>query len=310
MVNLLLTMACGLDCPYCFAAADPASPLFLEMTLDEVGQVVSRLTPATDQVRLLGGEPTLHSRYPEILGFLKAGGFQVVVFTNGLQPVLRSTVPIWPDRILLNLNAESFYQSDQLVQIRKNLSTLSDRTSLAFNIFEPDFDLTFHRSLIQAFDLLPIIRLGIAQPILGGSNVFLPDSDMAAAHQSVVRWARLLARDGIRLHLDCGFVRCLFTDADLEVLVRAGTVLNFQCAPVMDVTPGLKVWRCYAFSGQESVSWYDFEDLNEIRTWFERSFRALSPGCEVCGSYQRGWCRGGCLSRNYRQHSETTLHVN
>jgi hypothetical protein len=301
MVNLLLTMDCSLDCPYCFAMVDRTHPASKEMTLDEAARVISRLDPTADPVQLLGGEPTLHSCYSEVLRFLKNQGFEVVVFTNGLQPALRLTGPIWPDRILLNLNTESCYRDEDLAQISQNLAVLGERTVLGFNIFKPDFDLSFHRRMILDFDLLPVIRLGIAQPILGGSNVYLPDADLAAAHRSVVLWAEDLAREGIRLHLDCGFMRCLFSEQDLEALVRAGTALNFQCTSVMDIGPGLTVRRCFAFSGEDYVSWYDFDDLKAIKSWFEAAYADISPGCEDCVDYQRGWCRGGCLARICQQ---------
>jgi hypothetical protein len=297
-VNILLTTACNLDCSYCFAEAlrDAAHPR--EMGLDVLEAVLNRLDPRKDTVRLLGGEPTLHTHYPEILRRLKAAGYRIVVFSNGLLPVLRRTGPTWPDRILLNLNPPGTYGPGALDRIRQNLAVLGKRITLAFTILQPNFDLGFHRRMILDHGLAPQIRLGLAHPVPGGENAFLPGDDLLAAHRTVARWARRLAQDGIRCYLDCGFQRCLFSEAEISDLVRAGTRLNFSCSPTLDVGPGLRVWRCFAFSGGESCSWQDYDTLEEMHRWFDRAHPLSLSRCSGdCLAGQRGWCRGGCLAR-------------
>lgn len=271
------------------------------MTLFELDQVLSALVPGQDPVRLMGGEPTLHPQYPVIIEKLKNQGYEVVVFTNGLQSVLRQTTPYLPDAILLNLNDWRTYSKAQQAAIRENLSALAGRVSLAYTVLAPDFDLSTHRELILAEKLHPVIRLGLAQPVLDGDNTYLPDEDLPGAHQSVVRWAQTLAEDGIRLSLDCGFMRCLFTEADIETLVRAGTVINFDCTPTLDVGPGLKVWRCFAFSAHEGISWEDFEDEHALVAWFKLQSNFVSEDCSSCIHQSNGWCSGGCLARRLKQ---------
>ncbi len=268
------------------------------MTLSEVETILASLDPQRNPIRLMGGEPTLHPRYAYILKLIKEQGYQVVVFTNGLQSVLRNTYPHLPDRILLNLNDWSTYADRQRKAIRANLSALHNRTSLAYTILQPAFDLSMHRMLTLEMGLQPLIRLGLAQPVVGGDNTYLPETDLPAAHQAVVKWAEILAADGIRLSMDCGFMRCQFDDADIETLVQAGTVLNFNCSPTLDVGPGLKVWRCFAFSTGPGVNWFDFDNPGQMQAWFAAQDRCRGNGCGDCEVYLKGWCRGGCLARS------------
>lgn len=270
------------------------------MTLSEVETVLAVLDPERDEVRLMGGEPTLHSKYPQILNLIKGKGYQVVVFTNGLSSKLRRTLDL-PDRILLNLNDWSDYTFAQRNAIRLNLSHLNGLISLGYTIQQPAFDLSMHRRLILEKNLQPMIRLGFAQPVLGGDNIYLPDDDLPAAHQAVVKWAKNLAADGIRLSMDCGFMRCLFDDADIEALVRARTVLNFDCSPTLDVGPGLKVWRCFAFTDRPGVGWDEFEHPDKIQAWFINQDSRRDVICKDCEFYANGWCRGGCLARRVIQ---------
>lgn len=296
-MNLLITTACNLQCPYCFAGPLRKQIGTTEMPWSEISRVLSSLDPEVDAIRLMGGEPTLHSAYPEVLQSLKNRGFQVVVFSNGTQPVLGQTVPNLPDKVLLNLNHREFYSAGQIMTIRENMAVLGDRIQLGYTITRPDFDLDWHRQLILAAGLQPNIRLGLAQPVIGGDNLILPDADLPAAHAAVVRWAGRLAEEGIHLSLDCGFMRCRFSESELEALIRAGTALRFECSPTVDVGPGLRVWRCYAFSHQGAAAFTNLADQGDLRAYFAQQGPPLSQTCAHCQHHLSGWCGGGCRAR-------------
>lgn len=303
-MNILLTTQCNLNCRYCFAGALRSSSVPQEMSLGELETILPTLVPGRDPVRLMGGEPTLHGAYATIIPSLKKRGYSVTVFTNGINPILRQTAPYLPDVILLNLNQWESYSSREKAALRSNLSALSERVSLAYTIVEPAFDLSMHRTLILSEALMPVIRLGLAQPVVGGDNTYLPDEDLPAAHQAVVRWAKELGRDSIRLSLDCGFMRCFFSDADMDTLIRAGTVINFVCSPTLDVGPGLKVWRCFAFSAGEGLPWEGFSSESEQVAWFNGQDTVERETCRDCVHHASGWCGGGCLARRVNQVSE------
>lgn len=296
-MNILLTTACNLDCDYCFAQSLRGRAGQREMTLRDLEWLLSQLDPDVDEVRLMGGEPTLHSRYAEVMRIVKSRDFIATVFTNGTRPALRQTAPDLPDRVLLNLNDWPAYSAGQQAEILNNLSALGQRLSLGYTVTRPDFDLSTHRKLILAHGLKPVIRLGLAQPVIGGRNVYLADADLATAHRAVADWATRLAADGIRLNFDCGFRRCHFTDGQIEQLVRAGAALRFFCAPSLDVGPGLLAWRCYAFSAGPGVDLRQFGSLEQARDGFRRRDRYLAPACDSCRDHQSGWCQGGCLAR-------------
>lgn len=296
-MNLLITTDCNLACPYCFAASLRTQGAAREMTLPEINQAVANLNPLQDPVRLMGGEPTLHSRYAEILSSLKTKGFQVVVFTNGICESLRRTAPCLPDRVLVNVNDRDSYASGQRAELRKNLCALGNRAELGYTITRQDFDLGWHRQLILEEGCRPVVRLGLAQPVAGGDNAYLDDQDLPAAHASLALWATRLMADGIRLGMDCGFMRCLFSDQDIEALIRAGTALRFECSPTIDLGPGLQAWRCYAFSNQKGASWSDFPDEVACRDWFTGQDPVLPVQCAACQFLIEGWCQGGCRAR-------------
>ncbi len=300
-MNILLTLDCNLECAYCFARARKAAISRQEMTLDELERLLSQLDPDVDEVRLMGGEPTLHSRYPEVMRLIKSTGFRVTVFTNGTRASLRQTAPDLPDTVLLNLNDWQVYSDEQRAVILDNLAALGKRVGLGYTITRPDFDLADHLRLIREYDLKPVIRIGLAQPVLSGDNDYLPDRELPAAQQAVVQWATRLAAEGIRLNFDCGFMRCHFSEADIERLIRANAALRFICRPSVDVGPGLQTWRCFAFSAGPGVDWRNFQGAEQAQAWFTRRDHFIDPECNDCSDHQSGWCQGGCLARRVIQ---------
>ena len=70
-MNLLITTDCNLACDYCFAGSLRQGHVEREMSLPELEQGLSYLDKDQHEVRLMGGEPTLHSQYAEILRSLK-----------------------------------------------------------------------------------------------------------------------------------------------------------------------------------------------------------------------------------------------
>jgi len=102
-------------------------------------------------------------------------------------------------------------------------------------------------------------------------------------------------------------MRCQFTDDDIETLVRAGTVLNFDCSPILDVGPGLQVWRCLAFSASPGVAWSAFEGLAQLRNWFAAREDEWDRECSRCDDAARGWCRGGCLARRIIKNGDPSV---
>ena len=297
-MNILLTRACNLECGYCFAQSLKAQEGRQEMRLRDLEWLLfDRLNPDVDEVRFLGGEPTLHSRYAEALRLAKSYDYIVTVFTNGTQAILRETAPDLPDQVLLNLNDWQTNSGEQQAEILNNLAALGRKVSLGYTVTRPDFDLTVHQQLIREYDLKPVIRLGLAQPVIGGTNVYLADEDLPAAHAAVADWAARLAPDGIRLNFDCGFMRCHFSEDEFVKLYRAGAVVRFFCAPALDVGPDLRAWRCYAFSGAPGVDLRRFRTIKEAEQWFERRDRYLNLECDSCRDHQSGYCNGGCLAR-------------
>jgi MoaA/NifB/PqqE/SkfB family radical SAM enzyme len=308
MPNILLTNYCNRNCPYCFAKArvklGTASGQW-EMSQEELETVLKYLGPGRGLVSLLGGEPTLHSRYSDIVRSLAQRGYDVKLFTNGTTPELRQSLPPASRglfTVILNLNHPDTYTPQEWAQIEANCRCLGGRLGLSFNIFTTPFTWEYLREAIVTWKLGSVIRIGLAQPIHGTPNAFLNEAQMDEACHALVAMAEAAAQDGITLGFDCGFRLCMFSPEQRGTLAECGTRFLFDCKPILDIGPELAVWRCFPFSNEPGVKLTDFGSLREIEEHFERRWaqeqtRGNTPPCRACRNRRTGTCRGGCLSR-------------
>ena len=87
MANLSITNVCNRRCVYCFANDSKSE---LGKTYMEEGVYDAALNylqrSGIKQVRLLGGEPTLHPAFISMVNKALERDFTICLFTNGLMP--------------------------------------------------------------------------------------------------------------------------------------------------------------------------------------------------------------------------------
>src|SRR3989338_1928218 len=91
MANLVVSGVCNLKCAYCFAGdylcapSDSRAPAFI--SLDDFEARLDFLDRSgITEIRLIGGEPTLHPRFPELIERARRRAKHILVFSHGLIP--------------------------------------------------------------------------------------------------------------------------------------------------------------------------------------------------------------------------------
>ena len=276
MANLAVSATCNQHCPYCFTT-DHLNDSRAGRSFLEVSDFGARLDfldrSGIDQVRLLGGEPTLHPQFLELIGPARARNRKIVIFTNGLMPeevlVYLEQLPATECNVLVNVNEPAKANDKTSDRQRATIFRLGERVLLGFNIYRPDFYPDFLLSLIAEARCRPAIRLGMAQPCLSGNNHYIHPKQYPFVGEKVARLARTAAHDGVRLEFDCGFVRCMFSDEDLEALKAAGADVGWRCNPILDVDIDGQVLHCYPLSRLGSLPLTPQTDAATLRSAFE-----------------------------------------
>jgi radical SAM protein with 4Fe4S-binding SPASM domain len=321
MANLTVSAVCNQHCPYCFTS-DHLNDGRASRSFLEIGDFDTRLDfldrSGIDQVRLLGGEPTLHPQFPELVGRARARGKKIVVFTNGLMSeeslACLEELPATECTVLVNVNDPAEAGEETTERQRAAIHRLGERALLGFNIYRADFQPDFLLSLIAEASCRLAVRLGIAHPCLSGDNRYIHPNQYVSVGQKIVRFARVAARAGVTVEFDCGFVRCMFSDEDLKTLEALGADVGWRCNPILDVGIDGQVIHCYPLSRLGNLPLTPETDAPALRSAFEsltRSYRqaGVFQECSTCPFKLSGVCPGGCLAATMRRFRHTSFSL-
>ena len=149
MPNIMLTYRCNLKCPYCFAN-EFVNKDNTNITLENFKEAVNFITkegPA--RIGLIGGEPTLHPEFDEILNILINNRFvsECTIYTNGILLDKFMKKIVHPKfRLLVNCNSSKDIGEASFNKMRENLDVLfkeylmKDRINLGINLYDKNMD--------------------------------------------------------------------------------------------------------------------------------------------------------------------------
>lgn len=320
MPNILISNVCNRSCPYCFAmSAMPDSTTSGErfMSDEDIANVIKFLKKSgTGTLSLIGGEPTLHPKFRDIVSSALDEGLKVFVFSNGIMShETASHLANLPDDkigLLINVNHPSTYAGGQFDRLETTLSLFGVKASLGYNIHSLDFDFTFIGEIALRHGTKKNIRLGLAQPIIGGKNQYIKTSDYPLIAGRLVEQAEFLDSSDISVGFDCGFVLCMFTREQMGRLAFCRTQLDFYCGPVVDIGTNLDVWACFPLTEWKKVRMEDFENASGLVSHFEKEEllyhkSGIYANCLGCKYMERGQCAGGCISHVIAGFSQPKL---
>jgi sulfatase maturation enzyme AslB (radical SAM superfamily) len=330
VANLAISAVCNQDCSYCFTVDHlEAGKRTVDHTLPADGRFLSvdafeaRLDflarSDVREVRLLGGEPTLHPRFTELVDRARVAKMGVVVFTNGLMPenALACLEATSADQctVMVNVNQpDAMGQSSSHELRRETIRRLGRRALLGFNIYRTDFQMDFLLPLIAETDCKAVVRLGMAHPCLSGSNQYIHPNQYRAIAIKIVRFARVAAKVGVKLDFDCGFVRCMFSKEDFDTLQATGANVGWRCNPILDVDLKGDVIHCYPLARLARLPLTPETDATSLRSAFAERTRPYRQAgvfkeCSTCPFKAAGECPGGCLATTIRRFRHTPFHL-
>lgn len=328
MANLTISRVCNMACPYCFAqgymrpAGNGRSSAF--MPLETFRHLLDFLARSgINQVRLIGGEPTLHPHFVEMVSLAQAHGLPLLIFSHGLMPeralACLENLPLDVCQVLINTNATQYPNGptpEEMSHRQETMRRLGRRAQAGFTIFRPDFDPTFLLPLIATCNCRPAIRLGLAQPIADGTNAYLHPKQYPFVGHRIAQFAKQAAARGVRLEFDCGFVPCMFSPADMAILQEARADVGWRCNPILDIDGSNRAIHCFALSGKADILLDTKQDAAELRHQLivqTQPYRGagIYRDCSTCPLKQQGDCPGGCLAFTMRrfQHMPFRLTV-
>ncbi len=310
MPNVVITNACNLSCPFCFASEYRCAPeRAARMSPEEFGSLIT--FAGNETVRFCGGEPTLHPRFNDMLDLaLSQPERRALVMTNGVWPSpVRDHVGGLPRRVterityLFNVLTLESYRPGQHRRLLDTLGRLdAARVTLGVTLYRVPFEFGFVLDLAERFGVTTL-RFSVAAPNITDPSTWHldPEWDFRPLAEIVYRLVAEARARGLRVQSDCGYIPpCQFAPDQLAELQRDGAI-EFRCHGPIDIGPGGEAWRCYGLYADQRVQVTAYSGSHALADDFEArtaslDTRFLFDTCEDCDLRARGDCGGGCYA--------------
>lgn len=310
MPNILLTTRCNLSCKYCFAQ-EKLSSSRMNMPMENVQRVIDFLKRSEFPIfRVMGGEPTLHPQFNEIIQTAIAAGMRVDVLSNATwtesTAALFARIPPKYLMFLLNIDHPDNYTPKKWSLIQRNLAALEGRggITLSFNVFEKQPRSDYILDLAQRYDF-KYIRLSLSLPVLGAGNVYLPVEELHEVAPFVMRFVAEAEARGILVQFDNAVPLCIFDEAQIGYLLSHGIYdlnRNIRCDPIIDIGPDLTIWSCFCLSALKNRKLDEFQTLADAQSYYRKVWGVYQDTvypmdqCYHCYYREKWGCQGGCLT--------------
>ncbi len=326
----MLTDVCNLRCPYCFAnefvnkAANEISMENFHKALDFICS-----DPRNRTVGLIGGEPTIHSHFKEILQAVIADERVDIatIYTNCI-----SMDKYWDEFghrkfvFLINCNSpqdigeKNFEKLKTNLEIMINQKYMKDRISIGVNFYKPDFDYSYVLELLVKYGF-DRVRFSITVPNMDSQRNTNALEYFAQFKEPIKKFFRDMLSHHIMPYYDCNKMpACMITDSDIaefkQFLPEGEKKENFfcspvdnavnnefsHCSPVIDIRHDLTAVRCFGLSEHTKVNISDFANFADLFNYYMNTVDAYA--CNTCSAKEctecyRGStmkCFGGCLA--------------
>ncbi len=266
-------------------------------------------------ISLLGGEPLLHHDFADFVNYLSIRGFIVTVFTSGITSETR--LEEYAGKLICggvgtrdgihfvcNVNDPALSPKAEIARVKHFFEVFGKYCSLSFNIYRTDFSMDFLIDYIVDYDLRKHVRLGLAHPIPGAKNLYIPPEEFTAVRDTMMEIFPKMFEHNIVPGFDCGFPMCIFSDDDLGKLFKF-TVgqMSFKCGPAIDIGTDLSLWSCFPLSAYNKRSLLDFDNYGEVCAFYEKKLNEFRNGkkgifdkCQSCQMIEPCLCSGGCVA--------------
>lgn len=303
-MNILLTTDCNNTCKYCFIK-DKSKHKYISIE-DFVYCIDFANKSSDDSIYLLGGEPTLHPDFKEIVDICKEYNKKVTLLSNFIFKDLSSFLKErYTDKtinnFLINANHPSEYTTQDYELYINNLNNLpscSNDIVLSITISD-EKPIEYYSYLLDYYDKFDISRIRLSLDV----NLLWNNLNNKKLGHFFYNLVRYLSEHGFLVNSElCGMQRCIFSEYEEKYLQTH--LINFiisGCAPNLDIFPDLTMNYCASRPSDSAfnVNLKYFYNQAHAKSYF-LSLRNLlnqekNASCENCGFSKT--CHLQCLSR-------------
>lgn len=317
MPNIVLTTYCNLHCPYCFADTMIQTESIKNISLDRFKSICNwvlkdKPKEAIGHIGLIGGEPTLHPQFKEILSItdeiFRENNCSGVLFTNAVY--LEEFLPYLPERLhlLINVNTPSAMTKEQWNKMNSTLDEIYDlgwfknRATIGCNICMEIDNYDFIWDIVKKYHLRTV-RVSVTAPT---KEEYKRNKDMyyQALIPKFLDFVKKAKEYKVMLSKDCNQIPdCYYENPqDLKLIneVCEKTIKKPHCYPTIDITPDFTASACFgAYQVVDCNLFKKFTDLEYYllnKIVMPKFINNCTGKCKDCKEHELFMCQGGCLA--------------
>ena len=312
-MNIMVNNYCNLRCSYCFASTEMYEKAEKQnMKEKDFFKVLTYLKRnGIREVRIIGGEPTIHPKFKEFLQIVTRDPWfeSIFIFSNctfSMEVLYEIMVAAKKKKVVVlpNYNEKEFLGKRGEV-VEKNLKTLTKCgivKTLGINIYSKDFNYSY--AIKKAEELgIRQIRWSITTPNYKLSEDFDVKSYFRGFYGVLRGFLRECREKGIYAMLDCNTIPpCVFTEDEKRELLSYKEDLfdRTDCNVILDVNPQLEIFRCFGMSEGYHEKLKSKKTIGEVRDGMVEEFRGveeilLLDECRECEIYEKQGRSCSCL---------------
>jgi organic radical activating enzyme len=327
-MNIVLTTQCSKNCPYCFAAYSRAKQSKQEISVQTFREIMEKMGQR-DSFKVLGGEPTDHPQFIELMRIAHKAGKKVGILSNFLfNNKIRNFLS---EEILDNrkygflVNASDLDEKNRMSLWRENYNQVYQA------LYQKDLELKIvcgttidHKKTADYYkhyidfllaNTIAIEKLRFAIPFQGGPRKsyakIINNKMLGATVLTIVK--HCVSNDVLPL-LDEVLFPCLFNNKDELRYIRKFLMNkeeHFKCKGIpFDVFPDKTISYCYPLKEIVNVHLDDYDNINEAICSIKNKYmimkhdakKHLPQECLQCQYHKQDICEGIplCLSSDLK----------
>lgn len=313
--NIAINNYCNLKCSYCFAS-DMIREENKTMSLETYIKVLKYLTEFNQEknIGIIGGEPTLHPQFKEILiesnQCAIANNVYFTLYTNGIN--LEQFLPYIGDNIKILLNCNDLSDENQMLNFCatlkhcQELGWLDRKVTCGCNLYLDEYDYPWIWAIADVFHIT-LLRCSVTSPAGKYKDYRNHKHEYFTKMKPIfLKFCTEAAKRKITLRLDCGHIpSCYFSEEELSFIKTVvhdhRYLIDVGCKPVMDITPDLKVSPCfgtYSFSTPLDFDkkWLGLKRYFNYNCNYINTIKNTQEPCANCDKLCNFQCQGGCLA--------------
>ena len=318
MANIVLTTYCNLHCPYCFADKMIKQEDIKNIDLVQFKKILN-WSDGEGRIGLIGGEPTLHPQFKEILEIISNYNqdTEFILFTNGIY--LEQYIPFLPKNlsILININQPQAMTTQQYLAMVKCLIKLDSlgwinseyhKVTLGCNICQEIDDYKFFWDIVKRFRP-PAVRFSIVAPTKK-EQLNNKEEYYLTMKNKFLDFVVNANSNNVLLSPDCNQIpMCYFSQEEIEYIdkqfVPEERFGYLVCNPVIDIEPDFTATSC--FGCYKKIDCSPFLNIHELYRYIV--YKVMGPAvlkncsgrCKDCNKFDNLQCQGGCLAFSRRE---------